>query len=455
MKLYDSGLSIEAQSEAFASGEVPVAVYGLGKMGLPLAAVYAETTGTVVGADIDPEVVRTVNDGRSHIDGEPGLDDLVGDLVDRNALAATIDAEAAAADASVHVVIVPTLVDAAKSTDLSLVEAVLDAIASGLDPGDLVVVESTVPPRTAEDVVVPHLAAESSCSEGEFGVAFCPERTSSGRALRDITEAYPKVVGGVDEPSGDSAEAIYREMTENDVVRVSDATVAEAVKVFEGIYRDVNIALSNELARFATELDVPVVEAIEAANTQPFCDLHTPGAGVGGHCIPYYPYFMISEFDASSKLMTMARTVNDEMPSYVTNRTLDELWDLDVDPTDASVLVLGATYRPGVAEIRETPALPIVDTLADVVGSVTLADPVLDDVRPFEAAGATVDVLDGIENDSFDAVVLVTAQEAFETVDVPELAPVERDLLVVDGRQALRHLEGHPDVRYRGVGVNL
>jgi UDP-N-acetyl-D-mannosaminuronic acid dehydrogenase len=452
-KLYGTTADREEQVAALTRGDVPVAVHGLGKMGLPLAAVYADVTKRVVGVDTDPEVVQTVNDGENHITGEPGLDDLVAETVRSERLRATTDAERAAETASLHVVIVPTLVDDDDSPDLSVVTEVARNVATGLDPGDVVLAESTLPPTTCRDVLYPLLERESGLSREEFGLAFCPERTSSGRALEDIRGAYPKIVGGVDDESTRVATLVYDQITENEVVPVSDATTAEAVKVFEGVYRDVNIALANELGRHAGSLGVDVVEAIEAANTQPFCDIHTPGAGVGGHCIPYYPHFLIQPFDEDTRLLETAREVNEAMPSYTAELAMDALREQGVHPPDASVLVLGLTYRPGVAEIRATPSLPVIERLAIAGADVVAHDPILDDYEAFEDAGATITPAVA-PDDEFDAVVLVTPQESFDRLDLPSLAPADRPLVVVDGRQALTHLRDHDDVRYEGVGLD-
>lgn len=208
-------------------------MYGLGKMGLPLAAVYARATGNVTGVDISEDVVGGVNDGECHVAKEPGLPELVAEQAERGALRATTDGVAAAEGAAVHVIIVPTPLTDDREPDLAAFEAVLDSIARGLAPGDLVVVECTVPPGTSKDLVIPHLADRSGLSAGEFGVAFCPERTSSGRALRDITESHPKIVGGVDAESTRVAALVYGEITANEVIPVRDATTAEAVKLFE------------------------------------------------------------------------------------------------------------------------------------------------------------------------------------------------------------------------------
>ncbi|AKU09518.1 nucleotide sugar dehydrogenase [Haloferax gibbonsii] len=452
--IYGSERSEDEQIAALTSGDVPVGVYGLGKMGLPLASVYAETTGNVTGADIDTDVVREINAGRNHIVGEPGLDDLVEELVEDGALVANTEPREVAAEASIHVVIVPTLVDEAGRPDLSVIEAVARDIGKGLDEGDLVVFESTLPPRSCRDALLPLLESESGLSLGEFGLAFCPERTASGRALKDIRGAYPKVVGGADDESARAASLVYDQISSNEVITVSDTTTAEAVKVFEGVYRDVNIALANELATHAGEFEIDVTEAIDVANTQPFCEIHTPGAGVGGHCIPYYPQFLINEFETASPLMETARAVNDEMPHVTAQAALDRLAAQGVAPEDATVLVLGLTYRAGVEEIRKTPALPVVEHLDEAGADVVATDPILDDTAVFEEAGATV--MRGVTSDdlSADAIVLVTAHESFDHLDVPAFAADDRPVVFVDGRQAATEYRDHERVDYEGIGLH-
>jgi UDP-N-acetyl-D-mannosaminuronic acid dehydrogenase len=415
---------------AFTGGQIPVAVYGLGKMGLPLAATYADVAGTVVGVDIDESVVETVNAGGCHVQREPGLPELVGEVVDRGALRATTDAEAAAEDATLHVVIVPTLLSSDRDPDLSVVEAVADSIAAGLAPGDLVVVESTLPPGTCAEVLRSRLVRQSGLDAGEFGLAFCPERAASGRALRDIRTERPKVVGGVDDESTRAAALVYEELVDNDVVVVSDATTAESVKVFEGLYRDANIALANELARFTDELDIDVREAIDAANTQPFCDIHTPGPGVGGHCIPYYPYFVLNWLETAAPLVRTARTVNDSMPGFVVEKVRDGLAADRVDVDDATVLVLGLTYRAGVAETRASPAVDVCEDLAARGATVLAVDPLVEDASGF---GATLVPLEAVHDRDVDAAVLATAHEEFEAVDWSAFEP----MTVVDARDAI------------------
>ena len=483
--LYGSTEPAAVQREQFRAGEIPVAVYGLGKMGLPLAAVYAEHTGNVTGVDVDESVVERVNAGESPVQGEPGLDPLVASLVDEGALRATTDATNAARDASIHVVVVPTLVDEARRPDLSAVEAVAEEVATGLEPGDLVVLESTMPPGATADVVSPILVEGSDCAAWSFGVAVCPERTSSGRALEDVRGTHPKVVGGTDEESGRVAELMYGELVDNEIVRVDDATTAEAVKVFEGLYRDVNIALANDLARLTDALGVDVRAAIEAANTQPYCDIHTPGPGVGGHCIPYYPYFVLGWLDRDVPTLSTARGVNDAMPRFVVDRVAEGLaaWGPDEAtppegastadgptaladgppnnvpdrlsdgpsdapseapgnppadavpdrPTDSldqsTVAVLGLTYRAGVRETRASPGIDICEELADRGATVLAADPLVD----ADSVSATDVTVGELPSRAPDAAVLATAHEAFDAVDWGAMPPA----VVIDGRDVL------------------
>ena len=427
---YGSDLPPDDRRRALRSGGVPIAVHGLGKMGLPLAAAYAELTGNVVGVDVDPAVVDAVNRGESPIEREPGLPELVSEMVAAGALRATDDPVAAAESARVHVVLVPTVLREGGDPDLSNLEAAIEAIGAGLAPGDLVIVESTLPPGTCTDLVEPLLVDVSGLDPGEFGLAFCPERTSSGRALEDIRGAYPKVVGGVDDESTRAAELIYGELTDNDVIPVSDATTAECVKVFEGIYRDVNIALANELARFTDELGVDVNEAIDTANTQPFCDIHTPGPGVGGHCIPYYPYFLISGRETEAPLTRTAREVNDSMPAFTVEKLVEGLRDAGVAPEEATVLLLGLTYRPGIAEIRKSPARPIASLLDELGATVLGVDPVLDSTEEFAVDPVGIEE---IPDADADAAVMVTPHAEFDAIDWTALDP----MVVVDGRQTL------------------
>ncbi|WP_459192005.1 nucleotide sugar dehydrogenase [Halosimplex sp. J119] len=439
-RLYGTDAGESTQRRAFTSGSVPVAVYGLGKMGLPLAAVYADVTGNVTGVDIDSDVARAVDAGRCPVEGEPGLPEEVERLAGDGSLSATTDSAGAAAEAGVHVVIVPTLIED-DQPDLSALEAAVRSVGAGLDRGDVVVIESTVPPRTCHDRIGPWLEAESGLELGEFGLAFCPERTMSGRALRDIRGSHPKVVGGADEESRRVAELVYGEITDAEVIPVADCTTAECVKVFEGLYRDVNIALANELATLAGEFGIDVTEAIDVANTQPFCDIHDPGPGVGGHCIPYYPYFVISEFESETPMLQTARHVNEYMPTYTVESAGDALAERGKDLSDSTVAVFGLTYRPGVDETRASPGVDVAEALVDRAETVYAVDPICTSAPP---EGVERVSLDGIGAQEIDLAVITTDHDEFEAIPWSAFD----DLVVFDGRRMLDDADTpHPVTR--------
>lgn len=417
--------------EAFGEQNPPIAVYGLGKIGAPLAAVIAEEFDQVIGVDIDQSVVGAIERGESPIRGEPGLGSLIETVVEEGSLSATTDGPATASRARIHVVIVPTVMGE-DGPDLEALEAVLEDIGAGLDPGDLVAVESTLPPGTTGDVIHPTLVAESGLEPENVNVAYCPERTASGRAVADIRGAYPKVVGGVTGAASTLAVELYERLTHNEVIPVSDARTAECVKVFEGVYRDVNIALANELACARANLGVDVNEAIEVANTQPYCNIHSPGAGVGGHCIPVYPYFLTERFDVGFPLIETARGVNERMPSFVVNKIVERLEEHGREPQGARVLLLGVTYRAGVAETRNAPALDIASQLDRLGVTVEAADPVVDvaAIDGFPATDVSIDRLQRAPPD-YDAIVVTTAHDEFYSLD----ASLFDDAVVIDGRQ--------------------
>jgi len=443
MKVYEQ----EKQTiiDAFGSGEITVAVYGLGKMGLPLAAVFADCGAKVIGADVDQDVVDSINRGECHVVGEPGLAELVSKNVAAGRLSATSELIRAAEMADVMVILVPTFLDAGNKPDMSIVRSVCEQIAQGLVAGDIVIQESTVPPGTTRDMILPVLEG-SGLKLGEFGVAHCPERTLSGQAITDITESYPKVVGGLDDASTRAATAIYSVINSNGVIPVSDAATAEAVKVFEGLYRDVNIALANELAVVCDEIGIDAIEAFEVANTQPYSHIHMPGCGVGGHCIPVYPYFITKTVKSDTRLLTAAREINDGMAGYTVDLVRQGLEEVGVALKDANVLVMGVTYRGGVNETRCSPSISIIRLLDEECrGDVFAHDPMLlDDVSRYGAVA--VNDLSAVERDVLiDAVIVATDHSGFKEFDWSELGGRMRHRVIVDGRQCVDVLKMRDD----------
>jgi UDP-N-acetyl-D-mannosaminuronic acid dehydrogenase len=431
-RLYRSDADEQRQREAFRAGEVPVAVYGLGRIGLPLSIVYASTTGEVVGVTTDRNRAQAVNDGECPIAHEPRLDSLLRTAVGADALSATADVSSVADTASVHVVVAETGVRSDDAPDLSELRTVLRDVAGGLDAGDLVLVESAVPPGTCADIVEPILLAGSDLEAGEFGVAACPTRAAPGRALKDLRGTHPKIVGGVDRESTRAAAVVYDELRVSDVMTVPDSTVAECAKVIESAYRDVNVALANELARLADEMETDVRRAIQAANTQPHCQVHAPGPGTGGYALPDHPHYLINEYATATPLLAAARETNESMPEFTARTLVRELAAVDTHIEDAVVVLMGLTYRRSVADARKSPAVALGETLSQFGATVVGVDPLLEDFSTFD--DVYLADLEHIREMDVDAAVLVTDHNEFEEFDWETFSD---PVVVLDGRDAL------------------
>ena len=423
-----------------------VAVVGAGKMGLPLAAQFASHGWSVIAVDIDASVVGAINEGRSHVDEEPGLGELVASAHGEGRLRATTDGAAAARDADVVVLIVPVMLDADSRPDHRHMDAATDAIAPGIHAGSLVIYETTLPVGDTRGRYAPRLEAASGLKaevDGDDGfyVAFSPERLYSGAALRNLA-TYPKLVGGLGPASRDRAAAFYDSVLDAEIVAMSSAEAAEFSKLADTTYRDVNIALANEFANYADRIGVDLTEVIAAANSQPYSHIHQPGIGVGGHCIPVYPHFLLDRAPELS-LVARAREVNDGQVDVAIEALRSELGSLD----GAGVLVLGLTYRHGVKELAYSRALPLIDGLSAAGARVLAYDPLLtdDEVRRTGAEPWTW----GTTSVSVRGLVTQTADPRWTDLD-PVWFPELR--VVLDGRNSLAGITLPNEVARRGIG---
>ena len=366
---------------------IRVAVVGLGKIGLPLAAQYAGMGADAIGCDIDEALVAAVERGECPLAGEPGLADAVEAAHAEGRLHATADIASAVAASDVTVVIVPVGIDAAHHTDFRHLDAAARSIAPGLSKGKVVILESTVPVGSTRRRFAAALAASSGLVSGSFHVAYSPERVSSGRIFRDLA-TYPKLVGGLTLEAGERAAAFYRAVLDAEVSLLPDAETAEFTKLAESVYRDVNIALANELAQAAEALGVDYAVAAKAANSQPFSHLHVPGVGVGGHCIPVYPYFLLDTMPGQT-LAREGRRINDDMATYAIDRleaALAASSGAQKGLKGSSVLILGLAYRGGVKEAAFSSTLPLADALNGRGARILVHDPLFSD-EEIRAAG--------------------------------------------------------------------
>jgi nucleotide sugar dehydrogenase len=336
---------------------------------------YASRGHEVVGCDVDARIVDAINRGESPHDDEPALVERVPRLVATGRLRATTDDAAGVGEAEAVVVIVPVVVDAERQIDFRPIDAATRDIARGLRPGSLVVYETTLPVGTTRDRFGPMLEEGSGLAlDRDFFLAFSPERVLVGRVLLDL-QRYPKIVGGTSDESTRRAEAFYSAVLEpgTEVRAVANAETAEMTKLAETTYRDVNIALANEYARYAAARGIDVAEVIEAANSQPYSHIHQPGVGVGGHCIPVYPHFLFNT-DADLRLPPLARQINEGMAQWAVDLVRDRIGPLEGVP----VLVLGIAYRADVREDAFSSAFRLRDELLAAGARVLGHDPYFD-----------------------------------------------------------------------------
>ncbi|TDD27500.1 nucleotide sugar dehydrogenase [Kribbella turkmenica] len=362
-----------------------VSVVALGKIGLPLAVQFAAKGHQVVGVDINPATVEQVNAGQEPFPGEAHLAELLAETVAAGRLRATTDYADAIPGSDAVVLVVPLFVDERTGEpEFGWMESATRSLAEHLTPGTLVSYETTLPVGTTRTRWKPLLEEVSGLKEGaDFHLVFSPERVLTGRVFADLRK-YPKLVGGLSEEGAKRATAFYEAVLDfderpdlergNGVWDLGSAEAAELAKLAETTYRDVNIGLANQFARFAGEHGIDVHQVIEASNSQPYSHIHRPGIAVGGHCIPVYPRLYLWT-DPDATVVRAAREANLGMPDY----TIGLLEGAYGDLTGAEVVVLGAAYRGGVKETALSGVFPAVEALKSRGAEVSVHDPLYTD----------------------------------------------------------------------------
>ena len=395
-----------------------IGIYGVGFVGKEVAELAVERGRSVACVDVDPEVVERIESGEYLA------------VDDQDRVSATTDGAAVAAEADTCLVTVPTPVDGAERVDLGPLRAASETIAEGLRGRDasepcLVVVESTIPPGTARREIAEVFDTYGLELGTDYHLAAVPERVDPGNDDWPL-EAIPRVVGALSEPGLERATAFYDRLLDAAVHPVDSVEIAEVSKILENAFRDINIAFANEIAVSLDSLDVDARSAIEAAATKPFGFMgFEPGAGVGGHCIPVDPHLLIGEAEDAGfthELLTVARTINNQMPEYVADMTVDALTRERVLPQDATALLLGRAFKPDLADDRNSPYFGVREGLTEYDVDVETYDPVL-------TAESSVDS----PYQPVDAVVVVTDHEAFADLDPERFADLGVSA-VVDGR---------------------
>ena len=403
-----------------------VSIIGLGYIGLPTAATLASRQVSVIGVDVNEKVVESINEGKAHF-FEPDLDILLNSTVAGGMLRASTEPQPADA----FIIAVPTPFREDHRADLSYVEQAARNIAKVLRPGNLVILESTSPVGATEqmcrwlaeersDLRFPHECPE----QPDINVAYCPERILPGRILLELVE-NDRIIGGMTPECANRAKALYGLFVRGKL-HMTTAPTAELVKLMENAYRDVNIAFANEMSLFCDKFGLDVWEAIELANHHPRVNILRPGPGVGGHCIAVDPWFLISSAPDETRLLRAAREVNDSKPHFVLDKVREQMRGIE----DPVVACLGLAYKPDIDDLRESPALQIVETLArEGQGKLLVVEPNIEE-PPKSLLEAGVEQLAGLDEalEQANIILLLVAHKQFSDIDRHKL----QDKVVID-----------------------
>jgi len=402
-----------------------VAIVGAGYVGVPLAQVFAEAGRSVLLVDRDAERVDRLNAGDSYIEDVPS--EVLGRLVRDHGLRATTDYDELR-DADAILIALPTPLSKQREPDLSIVNAATEEIAKRLRAGHLVVLESTTYPGTTREEILPRLEASGLRVGEDFNLAFSPERVDPGREDW-TTKNVPKVVGGITDACTERAAELYGSAVDT-VHRVTSPESAELTKLLENIFRSVNIALVNELAQLCERMKIDFWEVVDAAATKPFGFMSfKPGPGLGGHCIPIDPFYLTwkaREFDFYTEFIELAGKVNENMPYYcrsLISQALNHGKGLSL--SSAKVLVLGVAYKPNIGDMRESPALKLIDLLLAAGSNVSYHDPHVPELPAYELSSVP------LEPELYDCVAIVTDHDG---IDYEAL--VDDGAVIVDFRNA-------------------
>jgi len=401
-----------------------ICVVGLGYIGLPTSAMFASHGCEVVGVDVYQSVVDTLNAGNIHIE-EPGLGEVIKEVVANGKFRASMTPEEA--DAFILAVPTPNLDDEFKSCDLTYVISAAKSIMPYVKKGNTVIVESTIAPRSTNDFVKP-VFEEAGFTIGEdLYLAHCPERVLPGQILHEL-KYNNRIVGGITPACTEHAAAVYSIFVEGELIK-TEAKTAELSKCMENTFRDVNIALANELAKVCYKLDINCLDVIAMANKHPRVNIHQPGPGVGGHCLAIDPYFICAKAPEEAKIIRLARDTNTSMPEFVVEKTKMLLDGID----NPKIAAFGVTYKGNVDDVRESPSMEIVEMLQHEGYNVAVYDPHVNNPEYVDLDTAVTGA---------DIVVVLTDHNEYKNMDLAMIASQMKHPVLFDTRNIVHGAEG-------------
>ena len=410
-----------------------ICVMGLGYIGLPTASVMATNGFQVLGVDVDKNVVETVNKAQVHIK-EPGLATIVSAAIHSGNLRASLEPK----KSDVYIIAVPTPLTEDHAPDMSYVVDATESIVPLLEPGALIILESTSPPGTCRDILIPILEKSGLSVGNDLHLVHCPERVLPGNILREFI-SNDRIIGGYDTASAQCARELYATFVEGDLL-LTDMTSAEMAKVLENTFRDVNIALANEAAIICEKLHINFWEVATLANRHPRVNVHQAGPGVGGHCISVDPWFLVAAFPEEAELVRLARKRNDAMPAHV----VELVRELVPGNKGGKIAALGLAFKGNVDDMRESPSIQVIKLLEAEGFSVAANDPYVKS-GPYDAVGIEESLQDA------DCIVLLTDHNEYKYLNPRKIAKLVRNRVLLDTRNSL----DHEDWREAGFRVSV
>ena len=396
-----------------------ICIVGLGYIGLPTATMFSCYGHKVIGVDVNEKVVNNINKGKIIIE-EPNLEELVEDVVKKGNLIASTSPK----ESDVFIISVPTPIKDDKTSDMSYVISATKSIVKYLKEGNIVVLESTSPVGTTEEVVKP-IIEESGLKVGrDIMLGYCPERVIPGKIIYELKN-NDRVIGGIDKKSAEEIRKIYKTIVDGNIY-LTDCKTAELCKLMENTYRDVNIALSNELLLICDKLNINVWEVIEYSNKHPRVNLHTPGPGVGGHCLAVDPWFIIEKEPELSNIIKSSRLLNDSMPEYVYNK-IDKILQKN---KSKKITILGITYKANTDDMRESPIINLIDKLLKNNYNVKVFDPYIKDFQI-----NCQSILEACKDS--DLLILGVNHDYFKNLPLDEIKTTMKGNLILDTRNFL------------------
>jgi len=447
-------LDLASLNKLLTSNQIRACVIGIGRIGLPTALTIANAKVPTVGVDINAELVNKINSGIFPLKDEPGYDKIFTDVMNQKLFHATTKIEEAVPNSDLILLSLPTPMDKDNIPDYSALRIVGKQLGRFMEPHSLVVVESTIEPGFIENELVQIIESENRLVAGKtFGIGVCPENANPGEILHDFTK-LPRLVGGFDEDTTDIIMETYRHIFPVELIRMPNCKTANAVKLTTNVFRDINIAFINELAILFEKLDIDILKVLEAADKKYNFQIHYPGPGVGGPCLPVNSYQLLNsarKFDSGLlKIVQASRQINEGMPSHVIDLLSNALNDANKTIKNSTILLLGISYKADVKDIQLSPAEQIVKKLKELGAKVRIYDPYFKSTKIYDI-NTENDLPSSISD--IDGVIIVTPHKEFSDLEPTFLSSKIKNLTVIDTRGIMdKRAAKKAGLIFRGLG---